>query len=62
MGKQLVNEVHSGRGYQSSYGHRLCFGLGEATQVPKLRVRWSDGAIEEFENIQSNQLLILVQK
>lgn len=62
MNKQLIQEVHSGRGYQSSYGQRLCFGLGEATQVPKLRVRWSDGAIEEFENIQSNQLLILVQK
>lgn len=62
MNKQLIQEVHSGRGYQSSYGQRLCFGLGEATQAPKLRVRWSDGAIEEFENIQSNQSLILVQK
>ena len=62
MGKQLVKEVHSGRGYQSSYGQRLCFGLGEAPLVPKLRVRWSDGAIEEFEDISSNQLLILVQK
>lgn len=35
-----VQEVHSGRGYQSDYGRYLHFGLGDAKQVDKITVRW----------------------
>jgi len=58
----LTDEVHSGRGYQSSYGQRLSFGLGTATVVPKIKIRWSNGKQEELTDVSANQLLILVQK
>ncbi len=61
-GKTLTDEVHSGRGYQSSYGQRLSFGLGMATSAPKIEIRWSDGKTEELTKVPANQLLTIVQK
>lgn len=60
--KTLTDEVHSGRGYQSSYGQRLSFGLGPTSVVPKIKVQWSDGKEEVFTAIPANKLLTIVQK
>ncbi len=42
-GKRVTREVHSGRGYQSSFGQRLHFGIGTAQQVSRVTIRWPDG-------------------
>lgn len=60
-GHRIVDEVHSGSGYQSSYGQRLSFGLGNSTSVSMLIIRWSDGSTQQHENLPANQLLTLVQ-
>jgi hypothetical protein len=39
----LVDEVRSGRGYQSDYGRRLHFGLGKRDQIDRVEVRWPGG-------------------
>jgi hypothetical protein len=44
----LVAEVHAGRGYQSHFGSRLHFGLGDASQVEHVEVRWLGGSAERF--------------
>jgi len=61
-GKTLTDEVHSGRGYQSSFGQRLSFGLGKSTTVPKVKIRWSDGKEENLSELPVNQLLTIIQK
>jgi hypothetical protein len=38
-----VDEVHSGRGYQSDYGRRLHFGLGGRDKVDRIEVQWPSG-------------------
>jgi hypothetical protein len=38
-----VDEVHAGRGFQSSWGTRLHFGLGGRTRVDRIEVRWPAG-------------------
>lgn len=38
-----VQEVMSGRGYQSHYGHSLYFGVGDATLVERIEVKWLGG-------------------
>ncbi len=39
----LVDEVHSGRGYQSDYGRRLHFGLGKREKIDRVEVHWPGG-------------------
>ena len=57
----LVDEVHSGRGYQSHYGSRLYFGLGSRTKVDRIEVRWIGGGVDVFENIAVDQLVTLTE-
>ncbi len=57
----LVDEVHSGRGYQSHYGMRLHFGLGGRERVDRIEVRWIGGGIDVFEDIAADQFLTLTE-
>ena len=57
----LVDEVHSGRGYQSHYGNRLYFGLGAHETVDRIAVHWIGGGIDVFENIQADRLITLTE-
>ncbi|MCP4260949.1 MAG: CRTAC1 family protein [Planctomycetes bacterium] len=57
----LLDEVHSGRGYQSHYGMRLHFGLGSRKRVDRIEVRWIGGRIDVFKDIAVNQLLTLTE-
>jgi len=55
----LIDEVHSGRGYQSHYGMRLHFGLGNRDKIDCIEVRWIGGDVDVFENIALDQLITL---
>jgi hypothetical protein len=57
----LVDEVHSGRGYQSHWGSRLHFGLGPHEQVERIEVRWIGGGTDVIENVPANQLLTITE-
>ncbi len=56
-----VAEVRSGASYLSHNDMRLNFGLGRATTVDDLKIRWPDGAIETFEGLAADQILIVIQ-
>jgi hypothetical protein len=53
----LVDEVHSGRGYQSHWGSRLYFGLGGRDRVDRIEVRWLGGGVDVLEHVVADQLL-----
>jgi hypothetical protein len=57
----LVDEVHSGRGYQSHYGTRLYFGLGPRPRVDRVEVRWLGGTVETFDNVPVDRLTTLTE-
>ncbi len=57
----LLDEVHSGRGYQSHYGMRLHFGLGKRERIDRIEVRWIGGGIDVFKDISVDQLLTLTE-
>lgn len=42
-------DVISGAGYASQNDMTLHFGLGEATRVDKLEIKWPDGSIETID-------------
>jgi enediyne biosynthesis protein E4 len=56
-----LEEVHSGRGYQSHFGSRLHFGLGRRERVDRVEVRWIGGGVDVIENLPANRLVTLVE-
>jgi len=57
----LLDEVHSGRGYQSHYGMRLHFGLGNHEKIDRIEVRWIGGGVDTFKDIAVDQLLTITE-
>lgn len=57
-----MDEVRSGRSYQSHSGTRLQFGLGKRTQIDQIEVRWPNGRVELFGAAPVNQRLTLVEE
>ena len=57
----LTDEVHSGRGYQSHYGMRLHFGLGNRDKVDRIEVRWVGGGVDILENIRADRLVTITE-
>ena len=52
VGKRtLVDEVRSGSSYISQNDLRVHFGLGSATRLDAVHVRWPSGLIESFNNL-----------
>jgi len=48
--RTLVDEVRSGSSYDSNNDMRIHFGLGAATKIDSIEIRWPGGLIERFEN------------
>ena len=57
----LMDEVHSGRSYQSHFGSRLYFGLGPRTEISRIEVDWIGGEREVFPAGPVDCLVILVE-
>ncbi|MHC4641345.1 MAG: CRTAC1 family protein [Planctomycetota bacterium] len=57
----LLDEVHSGRGYQSHYGMRLHFGLGNRDKIDRIEVRWIGTQTDVFRNITVDRLITLTE-
>jgi len=52
IGKRtLVDEVRSGSSYDSNSDMRVHFGLGAATKIDELKIRWPSGMVERFDNL-----------
>ena len=54
--------VQSGSSYISQEDKRLHFGLGKATQVDSLEVKWPDGTTTKMENVKAAQIVAVVQR
>ena len=61
-GKRQVQEVRSGGSYLSQNDLRAHFGLGDATAVDKVEVRWPDGTVQELGAVAPNEYHEVQQK
>jgi hypothetical protein len=61
-GRTQLDEVHSGRGYQSHHGLRLHFGLGDCDRVDRIEVRWLGGGTQVLEDVEANQCVVVVEE
>jgi hypothetical protein len=60
-GLRLVDEVHSGRGYQSHWGSRLHFGLGSHGHVQQIEVHWIGGGVSQFKDVGVDRRIVLTE-
>jgi hypothetical protein len=56
-----IDEVHSGRSYQSDFGKRLHFGLGQRRAVDQIRVKWIGGAEDIVRDVGVDHLVTIVE-
>jgi enediyne biosynthesis protein E4 len=60
-GHEQMQEVRSGGSYISQNDFRLHFGIGQATKVDSIEVRWPSGSTQSFTGISANRLLQIVE-
>jgi len=58
---RMVHDVSGVVGYLSQSDTRAHFGLGKATEVDRVEIRWPDGQTTKLENVKANQILNVVQ-
>jgi hypothetical protein len=58
----LRRRVRTDGSYLSGNDPRVLVGLGSATQVKTVRVRWPEGAVEEWKDVKVNQYTTLKEK
>jgi hypothetical protein len=56
-----LDEVHSGRGYQSHSGTQLHFGLGNHRHVDRIEVRWIGGGTQTLVNVAADQAITVIE-
>ena len=57
-GRRLVREVQAGSSYLSSQDPRVHFGLGSATSVSQLSVRYPNGRVVERNNVAADHIVV----
>jgi hypothetical protein len=62
QGKQQFYDQQPARGYMSTDDAKAHFGLGDATKIDSLRIRWADGKTQLIQNIKADQILTLQYK
>jgi hypothetical protein len=60
-GARIPQTVYAAQGYLSAPSRRLHFGLGPATKVDRLDVRWPDGTKESFTDVAVDARYRIVQ-
>jgi hypothetical protein len=59
-GRKLVQELHDGGSYLSSADPRAHFGLGRATKISRLTIRWPDGRLSHLANVAADRIVTVV--
>ena len=58
---QMIRLVKSGGSYASSNDPRQFFGIGSATTVARVEVRWPGGIVQELKNVGIQEPLELIE-
>ncbi len=62
IGKQVINrEVVPARGFQSSVDYKQIIGIGKATKIDSMLIRWPDRTFTKYTNIPTDTVLVIQQ-
>ena len=60
-GMTQTDEIHSGGSYLSQNDLRVHFGLGAATKIDSLEIRWPSGKVETLSNLAADQFYSVLE-
>jgi hypothetical protein len=60
-GMTQTDEIHSGGSYLSQNDMRLHFGLGAATKIDRIEIRWPSGTIDTLTNLQADHFYSVLE-
>jgi hypothetical protein len=60
-GMTQTDEIHSGGSYLSQNDLRLHFGLGAATKIDSVEIRWPSGKVETLSNLEADKLYSVLE-
>jgi hypothetical protein len=60
-GRRQIDEVMSGGSFYSQNDMSLYFGLGRASVVDRLEVRWPSGMIQQWKNVPAGQSILITE-
>jgi hypothetical protein len=58
-GQQLVREAYPVNSFRSQMPNRVHFGLGDATRVERLTIRWPSGKLQELVNVPADRHVLV---
>jgi len=58
---QQIDEVRSGGGYFSQNDLRMHFGVGSATTIELLEIRWPSGQVDSLKDLKTNRLYYVTE-
>jgi enediyne biosynthesis protein E4 len=60
-GRTLMQQVSGGQSYLSAPEKTLTFGLGSATKIDTLQIRWPDGTVENYRDLPGGTAAVITQ-
>ena len=60
-GMAQTEEIHSGGSYLSQSDTRVHFGLGSATRISNLEIRWPSGKVETFSDLAADKFYSILE-
>jgi hypothetical protein len=60
-GRTQVREVRAGSSYLGQHDLRVHVGLGRATTIERLEVRWPNGQMETVTGVGANQVVTITE-
>lgn len=60
-GRRQMQEVMSGGSYYSHHDFALHFGLGQASAIDSLEVRWPSGQVSKFRELPTNHAFVITE-
>ena len=61
-GRKLVRDLFAHNGVMGQGPAEIIFGLGKATAIDRLEVRWPSGRTQVYQNLAANQYFLLKEK
>jgi enediyne biosynthesis protein E4 len=60
-GRELTRELFPHNSFHSQMPSRLHFGLGDATRIDRLTVRWPSGAVQTLDDVAADRHVVITE-